>query len=121
TTEEELAAAFERAAEVASEVIVERQLAGDDYRVLVVAGRVVAVSRRVPCHVTGDGTHTVEELIERANRDPLRGEGHEKPLTRIVIDDELTLQLHRAGMSLASVPAHDQRVTLRGCANLSTG
>lgn len=117
----ELAEAFERAAGVAHEVIVEQQLEGDDYRVLVVGGRVVAVSKRVPCHVIGDGVSSVAQLIDAANRDPLRGEGHELPLTRIEVDGELRLQLHRAGLDLASVPPRDQRVTLRGCANLSTG
>jgi len=117
----ELEVAFRRATNVAGEVIVEQQLRGDDFRVLVVGGRVVAVSRRVPCHVVGDGVHTVQELIDMANRDPRRGEGHEKPLTRIAVDGELELQLQRAGADLTTVPAKGTPMILRGCANLSTG
>src|SRR5690606_24744145 len=53
--------------------------------------------------------------------DPLRGEGHEKPLTKIVVDEELELQLARAGLGLDSVAPAGVNVVLRGCANLSTG
>jgi len=114
-------AAYTRAAEVAQQVIVEQQVEGDDYRVLVVNGAVVAASRRVPCHVVGDGASSLRELIDQANRDPLRGAGHEKPLTRIVIDDEVRLHLQRAGVDMDTVPLPGASVTLRGCANLSTG
>ena len=52
-------------------------------RILVIDGKVVAVARRVPGHVVGDGRRTVAELIEVVNQDPRRGIGHEKVLTRI--------------------------------------
>ena len=69
-------------------LIVETYLTGHDYRVLVVNDRVIAVARRVPGHVVGDGTHTIKELVDRVNADPRRGVGHEKVLTRIVIDHQ---------------------------------
>ena len=47
---------------------------GHDYRLLVVAGRVVAAARREPAQVLGDGTHTIRELIDLVNADPRRGE-----------------------------------------------
>ena len=67
-------------------VVVETYLTGNDYRVLVIGGRVAAVAERVPASVTGDGEHTVRELVEIANLDPRRGIGHEKVLTRIQMD-----------------------------------
>src|SRR5690606_29071790 len=89
TTPEGVREAFRRAAARSRSVVVEEQLTGKDYRVLVVGGRVVAAAERSPCHVVGDGVHTVAELIEVANADPRRGEGHEKPLTRIGVDEEI--------------------------------
>ncbi|MEZ4596820.1 MAG: hypothetical protein R3C32_08230 [Chloroflexota bacterium] len=59
---------------------------GADHRVLVIGGRMVAVAERVPAGVTGDGEHTVEELVAIENADPRRGYGHEKVLTRITVD-----------------------------------
>ncbi|HLT48394.1 MAG TPA: cyanophycin synthetase [Rubricoccaceae bacterium] len=121
TTPGEVREAFRRAAAYGRSVVVEEQLTGKDYRVLVVAGRVVAAAERSPCHVTGDGAHTIAELIEQANADPRRGEGHEKPLTRIVVDEAMEAFLARSGRTLADVPAAGECVALTGSANLSTG
>src|SRR5690606_38556147 len=101
--------------------IVERQLHGRDYRVLVVGGRVVAASERRPPQVVGDGVSTVRELIDAVNRDPARGEGHERPLTRVAVDDELVDLLGERGMGLDHVPPAGEVVVLRRAANLSVG
>jgi cyanophycin synthetase len=102
-------------------VIVEQYFPGRDHRILVVDGEVVAVAERVPARVTGDGASTIRALIEQVNRDPRRGEGHEKVMTRIAIDAPLCEYIARAGLALESVPAAGQCVALRPTANLSTG
>ena len=84
--------------------MVERYLAGKDYRILVVDKRVVAVAERVPAHVVGDGVSTVAELVEIANADPRRGIGHEKVLTRIPLNERTLETLARQGLALDSVP-----------------
>src|SRR6185503_8062786 len=76
---------------------------------------------RIPAHVVGDGRRTIRELIEEANRDPRRGVGHTKILTRLPADERTMAYLERSGRTLDSVPAADERVYLRGTANLSTG
>ena len=115
--------AFDRAAAICPRVMVEEQFVGTDYRVLVVNGKMVAASERLPAAVTGDGTHTVEQLIAIENEtNPLRGDGHEKPLTRLKVDECVRDHLRRAGgRQLQDVPAVGERVFLRGTANLSTG
>ena len=35
---------------------------------LVINGQLVAVARRVPGHVVGDGGHTIEQLVEEVNQ-----------------------------------------------------
>ncbi|HCF28489.1 MAG TPA: cyanophycin synthetase, partial [Cyanobacteria bacterium UBA11049] len=83
---EEAETAYDRAREVSRALIVERYYVGRDHRVLVVDGKVVAVAERVPAHVVGNGRSTIEELIEETNKDPNRGEGHDKVLTKIQLD-----------------------------------
>jgi cyanophycin synthetase len=121
STPEQMKQAFAVARSFSEKVLVEELFVGKNYRVLVVGGRMVAASERLPAHVVGDGSHTIAELIEIANQDPMRGEGHEKPLTQIRIDEIMTAYLCKAGLSLTYVPAIDETVTLRESINLSTG
>lgn len=118
TTPAQVVAAFTAAG---GDVVVERQLPGRDYRVLVVAGEIVAVAERIAAHLVGDGEHTVGELIDRANADPRRGEGHTRVLTRMRVDEVAAEVLRRQGCTLATVPAAGREVWLRENANLSTG
>ncbi len=102
-------------------VIVESFIEGRDYRILVVNNEVVAVSERVPAHVTGDGEHTIDELIHIENSDPRRGVGHEKILTRITVDSQTMEVLERDNRSLDDVPAKGDFVQLKLTGNMSTG
>ncbi|MBY0230579.1 MAG: cyanophycin synthetase [Gemmataceae bacterium] len=120
-TAERMAEAFAEASRLSREVIVEEFFEGRDYRAVVVGGKLVAASERVPAHVVGDGVRTVAELAEIENRDPMRGEGHEKPLTRLALDAQAEACLGRQGLGWSSVPAAGQRALLRETANLSTG
>jgi cyanophycin synthetase len=110
-----------RAAQAIGPVMVEKFLAGSDYRMLVVGDRLVAAARRDPAHVIGDGRHTVRELVAEVNADPRRGDGHATPLTRMKIDEIAVARLGVQGLTPDSVPAQGQRVVLRNNANLSTG
>jgi cyanophycin synthetase len=121
STPEEVLLGFHIAREYSRHVLVEELFEGRNYRVLVVGGRMVAASERTPCAVNGDGTHTVRELIDIANLDPLRGKGHEKPLTQIVVDEIMLACLAKAGRCLDDVPAAGEVVYLRESINLSTG
>lgn len=113
------AAAFAHAKR--GDVIVERFFAGRDHRILVVDGKVVAVAERVPAAVVGNGVSTIEELVADVNRDPRRGAGHEKAMTRIRLDKPAEDLLARAGLARTSVPARGETVVLSATANLSTG
>jgi cyanophycin synthetase len=121
TTEAEVAQGFLVACEHSSSVIVETFLEGDDHRLLVVNGELVAATRRTPGHVVGDGVHNIVQLIDIVNQDPRRGVGHEKVLTRLELDAQAQKMLEREGLKSDSVPAADRFVYLRSTANLSTG
>ncbi len=118
---EQVLTAFEVAQEHSRSVIVESFIAGEDHRMLVINGELVAVAKRVPGHVVGDGEHTIEELVEEVNRDPRRGIGHEKVLTRLVFDHQAETMMARKGYTRGSVPASGEWVFLRSTGNLSTG
>ncbi len=120
-TREQLEAAWTAATEISDDVIVERYIPGDDYRLLVVDGRLVAAARRDPPLVIGDGRRTVRELVDEVNQDPRRGDGHATPLTRIRLDAIATARLALQGLTPESVPEAGRKVVLRNNANLSTG
>ncbi|MET0799582.1 MAG: cyanophycin synthetase [Actinomycetota bacterium] len=102
-------------------VVVEGMVRGNDYRLLVVGGKMIAVAERVPAHVVGDGTRSVRELVELANTDPRRGIGHEKVLTRIRVDDAAEALVASQGFSLDDVPGAGVMVMLAATGNMSTG
>ena len=102
-------------------VIVERTLVGNDYRMLVINGKMVAAAHRIPAHVTGDGHHTLQELIDRENDNPLRGYGHENILTEITIDDQTKRLIGNTSHNLNSVLPKGEVMALKTTANLSTG
>jgi cyanophycin synthetase len=114
-------AAWQRSAAFHPNMVIERFVAGRDHRVLVVNNTVIAVAERVAAHVVGDGRSTVRDLIEIANRDPRRGDGHASVLTRLLVDDHTLEFLAASGRSLDTVPAEAERIFLRAAANLSTG
>jgi cyanophycin synthetase len=121
STPEDVVKAFHIAREFSPSVIVEEELKGKNYRVLVVKGAVVAASERVPCHIVGDGVRTIAELIEIENQNPLRGEGHDKPLTKITTDAVMLAYLQKINFDSSYVPAEGEIVFLREGINLSTG
>ena len=121
TDAEQVKKGFTVAREHARGIIVESFITGEDHRMLVVNGKLIAASKRVPGHVVGDGKHTIEQLVEITNQDPRRGIGHEKTLTRLELDHQADTLLTKKGYTKATVPAAGERVYLRSTGNLSTG
>jgi len=118
---EAVEAAYRVAEGFRDDVMVERYLPGNDFRLLVVGDRLVAAARRDPPLVIGDGARSIRALVDEVNLDPLRGEGHATSLTKIRLDDIALATLAASGLTPESVPGKGQRVILRNNANLSTG
>ena len=100
---EDALVAFHAAKEVSRRVIVEKYITGEDYRLLVINNVLVAGAKRTPAHVIGDGSSTVQQLIDETNSDPRRGYGHEKVLTQITVNDLTKTIIKDAGKTLDSV------------------
>ncbi len=122
-TDEAVRAAFHGALAQSrgGDVVVESYVAGNDYRCLVIGGKVAAIAERVPASVTGDGEHTVRQLVAHANSDPRRGIGHEKVLTRIRLDSAAEELVQAQGFSMEDVPQADTWIKLALTGNMSTG
>lgn len=123
---EELESAFDRAARAIPaheriRIIVEKSITGSDFRLLCVNGRFVAATERRPASVIGDGSSTIDELIDRENRKPERLDTPTSPLSKIQRDNAMEYYLEEQGLSLDSVIERDRVVYLRKVANLSSG
>ncbi|WP_298849158.1 cyanophycin synthetase [uncultured Ruegeria sp.] len=102
-------------------ILVESFITGFDHRMLVVDNKLVAVAKRVPGHVVGDGKHTIAELVAIVNEDPRRGIGHEKVLTMLEIDNQAKRLMENADVTDQTVLPDGEVFYLRSTANLSTG
>jgi len=117
---EEVLAAWEVAREEGSGVIVERFVHGNEHRLLVVGGRVVAATRGEPAHVVGDGRSTVSELIDlQLNSHPLRGSTEDCPLNFVRIDSSARIELARQGFDAESVPPAGTQLLIQRNGNVS--
>ena len=113
--------AFDIAASRNPSVIVERYIRGEDHRLLVIDGTLVAAARRRPAHVVGNGIDTLQALVDEENRDPRRGVGHENLLTQIQLDEQSQRLIDQQNLTLQSVIPAGEMVFLKPTANLSTG
>jgi cyanophycin synthetase len=114
--------AFKLAAQHGSEVLVERYIRGDEHRILVVGGKVVAAARGESAWVTGDGQSNIIQLIDsQLNTDPRRGTTEDFPLNRIAIEEDevVQLDLQRQGLTPRSVPAQGRRVLIQRNGNVA--
>src|SRR5690606_29731553 len=101
--------------------LIEEMAKGNDYRLLVINYKLIAVAHRSPPQVIGNGVSTIKKLIEVLNVDPQRKEGHSGFLTKVEIDDVCIKFLKQQGLTPESIPSLGQAINLRANANLSTG
>ena len=103
-TQQEIEAAYAVAVDEGSGVLVERFIRGNEHRLLIVNGKLAAAAKGQAALVTGDGTHTIDELIAlQINSDPRRGRGEEQPLNPVRIDSAARLELKRQGFDAESI------------------
>jgi len=119
--EQEVRAAFVEAIKFSKAVLIEKNITGKDYRLLVIGDKLSAAAERRAPNVVGDGIHTVAELVEIENSNHLRGSDHEKPLTKIKLDDLSKKVLSSQGYDEHYVAQPNEVVYLRYNSNISTG
>ncbi|NVD71188.1 cyanophycin synthetase [Duganella sp. BJB488] len=124
-TEADVTAAYVLAARKgdSKSVIVERFIAGNEHRLLVVGKRLVAAAAGEALWVTGDGKSNIIELCDaQINTDPRRGTTEDAPLNAIAPQHgaEIILELQRQGMTAYSIPLDGQKVLIQPNGNVAT-
>ena len=116
-TPEDLHAAVRFARRYEPDVILEETVPGEDLRVILVGGELAAAIRRTPASVTGDGVHTLRQLIHRQNA----ARRKDDPSNRIPWDAETRRNLAELGHAPDDIPAKGERVRVRLTNNYHTG
>jgi cyanophycin synthetase len=121
-TREDVASAYKLALDEGSGVIVERFVRGNEHRLLVVGGKVVAAARGESASVVGDGRSTVKELIDnQINIDPRRGTTDADPLNLIIPDDDpaVRFEILRQGFEPDSIPQKGKEILIQRNGNVA--
>lgn len=119
-SESALLEAFENVAEKYPAVLVEEQFVpATEYRFYVAGGKVLAINRRVPANVVGDGVNNVAALVKIKNS--LRKRRGFSKYPKIVLDEEVDRVLAASGKTLGYIPAKNEVLELRFTSNISTG
>ncbi|WP_099023528.1 N-acetylglutaminylglutamine synthetase [Mycolicibacterium palauense] len=116
--DDELDAALARAREHYPEVLIEQRAEGDDLRLVVINGKVVAAALRMPAEVVGTGKHTIRELIEAQSRRRSAATGGE---SIIPMDAVTEGTVHEAGWTMDDILPEGQKLRVRRTANLHQG
>lgn len=118
-TPKELEAAYKMAVDEGSGVMVERFVPGNEHRLLVIGGRLVAAARGDNACVVGDGRSTIDELIDsQINTDPRRGWAGDYPLNPVWLDSAARLELDRQGFRSDSIPPEGKTVLIQRNGNV---
>lgn len=107
--EEEFRIAFNKARELSPWVMIEEELSGYVFRGTVIGGKLIAVLRREPAYVIGDGIHEIQELIEIENKNPKR---NGIIFHQLKLDDEAIKELSNWNRKPNTIPKKNEIITL---------
>jgi len=113
--------AFHAAQKHSRRILVEKHFDGDGHRLTVCNGKVIGATRKLPAGVTGDGVHTVEQLVAVDRLKPVKRELYAPQRPVLTVDDEAIGMLAQQGLTPGSIPAPEQYVCLRRRNNASSG
>lgn len=119
-TREQLARAAAEAAVNGPDLVIERQVEGDNFRLLYLDGELIDAIIRRPPTVTGDGASSILQLIRRANSVRL-AQGWKVAQVLLGVDTEMRHTLESQGLSLRSVPARGEVVRVKTVINDNVG
>jgi len=104
TTHIDTIAELEKAIVIASlyddTLMIEEQIVGENYRILIYKGKILHAVRRTGQHVTGDGKSTIKQLINL------------KP-NEVSNDDDLIFTLSAQDIKLEDIPEKNKKVLIR--------
>lgn len=112
-------AAYANASECSKSILIEKHVTGFGHRFTLCEGELIAVSKRVPGGVTGDGQHNVSALLALQLQEAAVRRSFAQG--RVDLDDEALSLLAERGLTPQSVPAAGDFVLLRRRDNISAG
>lgn len=101
-------------------VLIEEMFVGKEFRIVATRDRVLGIMHRIPASITGDGVHSIKELIELKNQLPIRNIDH-MLYPHITWDAEMAEIVAGQAMDEDSIPANEQKVVLRKISNVMAG
>lgn len=117
TSLEEAETIYHKLRQAYPNMVAEKIIDGNEYRVLVINGKVFAVAQYVPPSITGDGMHSISTLIEKENlRREQEGDTH-----HIKTNEALRLNLEDQHLTLESIPQLGETIILHKAAPISSG
>jgi cyanophycin synthetase len=103
-------------------IMIQHQVEGEDYRILVVKGQMEIATKRMPAFIVGDGESSIRVLIEETNKDPRRDLSNPAHILKpIVFDKMLDEFIEEQGRTLEDIPIEDEKVFVRKVASMSQG
>ena len=109
SSDTEFLIAFKKARQLSPWVMIEEELSGYVFRGTLIGGKLIAVLRREPAYVIGDGIHNIKELVDIENKNPLRA----GPIFhQLKLDDEAEKELNHWNHTIDTIPKKDEIITL---------
>ncbi|SDO06672.1 ATP-grasp domain-containing protein [Alkalicoccus daliensis] len=100
-------------------VIVEQFVQGEECRVLVLEGKVLAAVQRAPANVIGDGRSSIQQLIDKKNE--ARKRVPHLANRPIKLDKQFYNTMHTSDWTLKTVPAKGEKIIVKRVSNISAG
>ena len=120
STQQEIEQAYSVAVQEGSGVLVERFIFGQEHRLLVVGGKLIAAAKGEYAQVTGDGVSSIETLIDtQLNADPRRGHEEDQPLNYVRLDSAAQLEIARQGHTPQTILSSGQQAVIQRNGNVA--
>lgn len=120
STREEIDRAYLVAREEGSGVLVEQFIRGNEHRLLVVGGKLIAAAKGQHATIIGDGCQSIRALIDsQLNADPRRGHEEDQPLNYVRLDSAAVLEIARQGFVAEDIPAAGIEITIQRNGNVA--
>jgi cyanophycin synthetase len=121
STPEQIHRAFDWSQTFHPDTLAQETVYGNAWRLLIIDYRYVAAVKLTPPAITGDGRHTIQELVDLLNQDPKRGVGDRARLSRVTVDDVTRQIIGDAGYSLETVLPEKETLPLKHSGSLALG
>lgn len=118
TSRAQVQAAIEQVQQISDTVLIEQFVPGEDLRIIVIGGEVIAAAVRRPATIVGDGVHNILQLIEKQSR---RRAAATQGESRIPLDEETERCVALSRFQMLDVLPAGYELTVRRTANLHTG